>query len=119
MFAASRKAVPPRCEHEIQAKKTMITFFFAPTRLLVRDTLPHGQMLTRNYFIAEVLPMLREENVQFRRKHSGDTFSFKWTIRDVTMARRSRPKSNIGDFPEVCTRLILRTLVLVISGALV
>jgi hypothetical protein len=73
MFTASREAVPSRCEQEIQAKKKMITVFFTPTQLLVLDALPHGQTFIQNYFITEVLPMLQEENVRFRRKHSGGT----------------------------------------------
>jgi hypothetical protein len=74
IFVASRETVPPRYEHEIQAKKTLITAFFTPTRLLILAALPYGQTFTQDYFITEVLPMLREENVQFRRKHSGDNF---------------------------------------------
>jgi hypothetical protein len=66
----------------------MITVFFIAMRLLVLDSLPHGQMFTQECFITEVPLMLHQENVQFRRKHSGGTFSSTWTIRDVTMARR-------------------------------
>jgi hypothetical protein len=55
--------VPPRYEHEIQAKKTLITVFFAATRLLVLAALPYGQTFTQGHFITEVLPTLREENV--------------------------------------------------------
>jgi hypothetical protein len=88
MFAVSRETVPPRCEHKIQGKKTMITIFFTATRLLVLDALPHGQAFTQEYLITELLPVLHQENVRFRRKHSGGTFSSTWTIRDVTMTRK-------------------------------
>jgi histone-lysine N-methyltransferase SETMAR len=74
MFTASREAVPPRCEHKIQAKKIMITIFFTPMRLLVVDTLPYGQTFTQDYFITEVFPMLREQNMRFRHKHSRGSF---------------------------------------------
>jgi histone-lysine N-methyltransferase SETMAR len=74
IFTASRETVAPRYDHEIQAKKKLITVFFTPTRLLVLAALPYGQTFTQNHFITEVLPILREENVQFRRKHSGDYY---------------------------------------------
>jgi hypothetical protein len=74
MFADSRETVTPRYRHEIQCKKTMITIFFIPTRLLVLDALPHGQTFTQEYFMTELFPILQKENVRFRRKHSGDTF---------------------------------------------
>jgi hypothetical protein len=74
MSATSREAVPPRCEHEIQAKKTNIVVFFTSTRLLILDALPHGHTFTQDYLITEVLPMLLEENVRFRRRHSVDIF---------------------------------------------
>jgi hypothetical protein len=67
--------VPPRCKHEIQAKRIMITVFFTSTRLLILDALPHGRTFTQNYFIAEVLLMLGEENLRFRRKYSYVNFS--------------------------------------------
>jgi hypothetical protein len=75
MFATSRESAPPRCEHEIQAKKTMITVFFTPTRLLVLGALPYGQKFTQGYLITDVLPMLHEENVRFCRKYSDGSFS--------------------------------------------
>jgi histone-lysine N-methyltransferase SETMAR len=74
IFAASRETVPLRYEHGIQAKTILITIFFAPTLLLVLAALAYSETFTRDHFITEVLPMLREENVQFRRKHSGDNF---------------------------------------------
>jgi hypothetical protein len=40
LFAVSREIVSPRCEHEIQAKKIMISVFLTPTRLLVLGALP-------------------------------------------------------------------------------
>jgi hypothetical protein len=43
-------------------------------RLLVRGALPHGQTFTKDYVRAEVLSMMREENVRFHRKHSGGSF---------------------------------------------
>jgi hypothetical protein len=54
----------------------MITVFFTATGLLVLDALPHGQTFTQDYFITKVLPILREENERFRRKHSGGNFVF-------------------------------------------
>jgi hypothetical protein len=77
----------------------MITVFFTPTRLLALNALPHGQTFTQNYYIIAMLPMLREENAQLCRKHSGGTFSFTWAIRGVPMASKSRLKLNIGDLP--------------------
>jgi histone-lysine N-methyltransferase SETMAR len=52
----------------------MITVFFTPTWILVLDALPYGQTFTQDYFITEMHPMLREENMRFRRKHSGGHF---------------------------------------------
>jgi hypothetical protein len=63
MLAASRETVTPRSRHGIECKKTMITVFFPPTRLLVLDALPHGQTFTQEYFITELLPILYRENV--------------------------------------------------------
>jgi hypothetical protein len=53
----------------------MITIFFAPPRPLILGALPYGHTLTQNYLRKEVVLMLREENVRFRRKHSGGDFS--------------------------------------------
>jgi hypothetical protein len=88
MFAASRETVTPRNRHDIQCKKTMITVFFTPTRLMILDALPYGQTFTQKYFIAELLPTLYRENVRFRRKQSSGTFFCIWTIPSVIMARR-------------------------------
>jgi hypothetical protein len=52
----------------------MVTVLFAPRRLLVLNALRHIQTFTQDYFITEVLPILREENVRFRRKHSDGNF---------------------------------------------
>jgi hypothetical protein len=46
-------------------------------------------------------------------------WTFTWTIRGITMARRSRPKLNTGDLPELRTHLIFRISVLAISDSLV
>jgi hypothetical protein len=74
MFIISREAFSPRCEHNIEAKEIIITVFFTPTWPLILDALSHSQIFIENYFITEVLPMLCEENVRFRLKHSGGNF---------------------------------------------
>jgi hypothetical protein len=97
----------------------MVTVFFTPMQLLVLNVLPYSQMFTHDYFITEMPPMFCEENVRFHRKHSGSNFSFTWTIRGVTIARRSPPKLSAEDLPELCTHSILQIIVIVISGSLV
>jgi hypothetical protein len=42
MFATSVREVVSRTKQNISAKKTMITIFFTPTRLLALDFLPKG-----------------------------------------------------------------------------
>jgi hypothetical protein len=59
---------------EKRSAKTLTTVFFTATRLLVPAALPYGQTFTQDHFITELPPILREKNVQFRRKHSGDNF---------------------------------------------
>jgi hypothetical protein len=49
----------------------MITAVFTSTRLPALGALPYDQTFSQDYFITEVLPMLHEENVRFRRKYSG------------------------------------------------
>jgi hypothetical protein len=46
-------------------------------------------------------------------------FSITWTIRDVTIARSSRPKLNSGDLPDLRTHIIRRISIHPISGSLV
>jgi hypothetical protein len=119
MFAASREAAPPSYENEIQAKTTMITAFFIPTRLSIPDPLRHGQRFTQDYFRTEVLFMLHEENVRFRRKHSDSHFR-----RHINNSRCHNGKKitveikdqKIARAPHHVT---LRIPVLAISGSLV
>jgi hypothetical protein len=88
MFTASREAVQPRCEHKIQAKKTMITVFFTPTRLVVLDALPHGQTFTQEYFMTDVLPCYKKKIFDFVANRQVALLSFTWTIPGAITARR-------------------------------
>jgi hypothetical protein len=63
--------------------------------------------------------MLHEENVRFRRKHSGDTFLLHVDNSRCHNKERSLPKLNSVDLPEFRTHLIIWIGVLAISGSLI
>jgi hypothetical protein len=71
--------------------------------------------LFRMILLLEPLPQSCESD----QLDCDPNWTFTWTIRSVTMARRSRSKLNTGDLPELRTHLILRISVFAISGSLV
>jgi hypothetical protein len=87
MFAVSREAVPARSEYKIQAKKTMITVFFTHTRLMVLDALPHGQTLTQEYFITDMLPCDGKKSSISSQTDRWHFACFTWIIPGAITAR--------------------------------
>jgi hypothetical protein len=81
----------------------------------------HRRVKNSMRFVAKHLHWVshRLSHAQFVVNIQVALFSFTWTIRGITMARRSRPRLNTGDLPELRTHLILRISVLAISGSLV
>jgi hypothetical protein len=75
MFAPFADTVLPSLRAGFQVKKTMITVFFAATRLAVLNNLPQGQSFTHDYFVFEIVPAFAKEKLRFRCNQSGVTFS--------------------------------------------
>jgi hypothetical protein len=75
MFATSAREVVTRTKQNISARKTMVTIFFASTRLLVLNFLPKGTKLNQDYFIDTVLPNLCSEKRQNARRKGLPSFS--------------------------------------------
>jgi hypothetical protein len=54
-----------------RTKKTMLTVFFTSRKLIVLEAQPKGTILTRNYFISDILPDLDRGKLRYRPKNSG------------------------------------------------
>jgi transposase len=75
MFAISVRDVVPKTKQNISAKKTLVTIFLVPTRLLVLNFLPKGTKFNQDYFIDTVLPSLYSEKRRFARRKGLPSFS--------------------------------------------
>jgi hypothetical protein len=74
MFVTSAREVVPKIKHNISVKKTMVTIFFASTRLLVLNFLPKGTKFNEDDFIDTVLPNLESEKRRIVRRKGLPSF---------------------------------------------
>jgi hypothetical protein len=67
----------------------MITVFFTARQLILLDVLPKGSKFNQQYFIDDVFPDFKTENLNFRRRMPIATF---WVHTDNSMSHNG-PKA--------------------------
>jgi hypothetical protein len=75
-------------KQNISAEKTMVTFFFTSTRLLVLNFLTKGTKFNQDDFIDMCFPIYTAKRDKLRGTRVCQIFQSTWTIQGVITAQR-------------------------------